>query len=213
MGGNGAGKSTFVKMLSGVVQPDGGTLTFMGEERLFHKPLAARLAGIETVHQSLGLVDGFDVAKNIFLGRELSRGRRWWGSLRERQMREEAAALVRRTKVNITDVRASVGMLSGGQRQGVAIARALGWNARLVILDEPTAALGVRETKEVEHIIQLLRDDGLGCLLISHDMGQVFRVADTVYVMAHGRTVGSGPVESFTESALATMVVGSGVTP
>jgi ABC-type sugar transport system ATPase subunit len=208
-GDNGAGKTTFVKMLTGVVQPDSGTIGFRNEEVNFKNPLEARVAGIETVHQSLALVDTFDIATNIFLGRELT----WlrlgsFSPMKRGEMRREAKRRIETTGVRISDVRHQVNALSGGQRQGAAIARAVGWGAKLVVFDEPTAALGVRETEQVEEIILNLRSQGVSCLIISHNLRQVLRLADKVYVMRQGRTVGSGNCETLSEERIVAMITG-----
>jgi ABC-type sugar transport system ATPase subunit len=209
VGDNGAGKSTLVKMLTGVVTPDRGKLEFCQNEVTFRSPMDARAAGIEAVQQTLGLVESFDVASNIFLGRELTWFR--FGSfapMKIRTMRQEARKRIERTSVNIGDVRQEVSGLSGGQRQGAAIARAVGWGAKLVVFDEPTAALGVRETAQVEEIVSSLRDHDVSSLIVSHNLQQVLRLADHVYVMRQGRVVGSRDVEDLSEELIVAMITG-----
>lgn len=189
VGDNGAGKSTLIKCLTGVHRPDEGRIVIEGEEAAFRSPEDSRKVGIECVYQDLALADDMSVWQNLFLNREL---RRWVGPLRlldRRRMRQEAAEMMGRLAVNAPAARARVRRLSGGQRQAVAISRAAGWGSRLVILDEPTAALGVQETARAEELVNRLRDQGLTVLLISHDFAQVERLADRVWVMRSGEVV------------------------
>jgi fructose transport system ATP-binding protein len=186
IGDNGAGKSTLIKALSGALQPDEGEIRLGGERVHFRSPRDARRAGIETVYQSL------DVASNIFLGRE----RRLRGPLGpvlrmldKRGMQREAARHFAELKIGLPSITQPVENLSGGQRQGVAVARASAWGRRLVIMDEPTAALGVKETRQVLDLILQVRERGLPVILISHDMPHVFELADRIHIMRLGKRV------------------------
>lgn len=190
IGDNGAGKSTLVRCISGIHRPDGGEIRLNGEPIHFSNPEQARRAGIETVHQNLALVEDLTVWQNLFLNREQTRGFGPVKLLDRRAMRGRAKDMVSTLAINVPSVTSRVRRLSGGQRQAVAIARAAGWGSAIVIMDEPTAALGVQETKRVEELIKGLRDDGLTILLISHNFDQVMRLADGVWVMRAGRTVG-----------------------
>lgn len=191
VGDNGAGKSTLVKLLSGAESPDKGRVWLDGEETNFHSPLDARRAGIETVYQTLALADHLDVVANLFLGRELFKVRLGPLSVLNRKaMRAQARQLLATTGVQIPDVAAMIMGMSGGQRQGIAIARAAGLGAKMVILDEPTAALGVQETAKVEDIIRRLKSQGVTMLLVSHNLRQVFDLVDTICVLRHGQLVG-----------------------
>jgi ABC-type sugar transport system ATPase subunit len=209
VGDNGAGKSTLVRMLTGVVRPDRGLIEFLGQPVSFSDPLEARLAGLETVHQDLGLVSKLDVTANLFLGREQTWLRLGLLSpLKLGTMRAEARRRIDRTGAHIADIDAQIAGLSGGQRQCVAIARAVGGGASCIVLDEPTAALGVQETEQVELIIRSLRDQGVGCLIVSHNLRQVLRLADTVYVMRRGKTVGSAHAGDLSEEKIVAMITG-----
>lgn len=189
VGDNGAGKSTLVRCLSGVHQPDEGEILIDGTRQVLANPSAARAAGIETVFQDLALADNLDVASNMFLGRELTYGPSRLFRLRRKEMQDEAADVLRRYGIRMPSVRSTVRELSGGQRQGVAIARAVGWGSRLIVMDEPTAALGVRETARILEIVRGLADRGLAVVLISHNMEQVHDVSDAVWVLRGGNMV------------------------
>ncbi|GAA0959272.1 ATP-binding cassette domain-containing protein [Kribbella koreensis] len=191
VGDNGAGKSSLIKALSGALVPDEGTILLDGKETRFHSPLEARQAGIETVHQTLALAPAMDIATNLFLGRELRRSGPIGSVLRlldrktmRRQAQEQLDALGIETVQHIGQI---VETLSGGQRQAVAVARAAMFGSRLVIMDEPTAALGVKESRLVIDLIRRIRDRGLPVVLISHDMPQVFELADRIHVHRLGR--------------------------
>lgn len=191
VGDNGAGKSTLVKVVSGAHQPDSGRIVLDDEEQVFSTPMAAREAGIETVYQNLAMVDYLDVVTNLFLGREKKRFRAGLLSILDlRGMVEQAHELLARTGVSIPDLKVPLLNLSGGQRQGVAISRAAGWGSKIILMDEPTAALGVRETARVEEIIAGLRGKGIAVLIVSHNLRQVFDLADHIWVMRRGEMVG-----------------------
>jgi fructose transport system ATP-binding protein len=192
IGDNGAGKSTLIKVLSGAFQPDGGEILLDGEQVRFRSPLEARRLGIETVYQDLAVAPALDIAANIFLGRELRRSGpagRLLRALDKRAMRREAARHFSELKIGIPSIGQAVENLSGGQRQGVAVARAAAWGRLLVIMDEPTAALGVKETRQVLDLIQRVRERGLPVILISHDMPHVFELADRIQIMRLGKRV------------------------
>jgi simple sugar transport system ATP-binding protein len=188
MGDNGAGKSTLVKILSGAQAPDEGEIRVDGQLVTIDSPLAARALGIETVYQDLALADDLSAPANLFLGRELVRpgllGR--MGFLDRRRMQQQAAEQVRALGARIPDYRSSVRMFSGGQRQSVAIARASIWASRVIIMDEPTAALGLVQTAQVADLIRRTRDRGIAVLLISHSVPLVFEVADRIVVLRLG---------------------------
>ena len=189
VGDNGAGKSTLVRCITGVHPHDAGEIRFEGELVKFNSPEEARRRGIETVYQDLALVEDLAVWQNMYLDRELTRG---FGPLRildRRAMIARTDQMLERLLVNKPPVRSRVRRLSGGQRQSIAIARAASWASSLVIMDEPTAALGLRERGSVEQLIQRLRGEGIAQLIVSHDLEQVMRLSDSVWVMRQGRTV------------------------
>ena len=190
MGDNGAGKSTFVRQLTGVEQPTRGKIVFNGNEVVFRSPIDAREAGIETVFQNLALADDLDVPSNLFLGREkilLNLGP--FSILDFKGMRAATEAALKRTAVKIPDIGNMIRNMSGGQRQCVAIARTATFASKLIIMDEPTAALGVQETLQVENIIRTLKANGEPLILISHNMRQVFDLVDRIIVFRRGRIV------------------------
>jgi fructose transport system ATP-binding protein len=190
IGDNGAGKSTLLKVLSGAIEPDAGEVRLADRPVRLRSPRDARRAGIETVYQDLALSPALDVASNLFLGRELRRGGLAGGLFRlldERRMRREASRHLADLGIEVPSIGGAVENLSGGQRQGVAVARAAAWATRVVILDEPTAALGVRETAHVLALIARIRERGLAVVLVSHDMPHVFELADRIQVMRLGR--------------------------
>lgn len=187
-GDNGAGKSTLVKVIAGTHAPDGGVIRFDGAEVSIRSPRHAASLGIETVYQDLALCDNLDVVANMYLGRETVGRPAFLQRLSELEMERHALDVLRRLNVTtIRSVRSVVATLSGGQRQSVAISRAVMWNSRIVLLDEPTAALGVAQTHEVLELIKRLRAQGLGVVLISHNLNDVFEVADRIVVLRLGR--------------------------
>jgi len=192
MGDNGAGKSTLVKILSGVVRPDGGEIHVDGVPVRIESPQDARDAGIETVYQDLALADALDPAANLFLGREVRRqgllGR--LGFLDNRAMRARAAGVFTSLDLTLRSDRDPVGNMSGGQRQGIAVSRAATWARHVLFLDEPTAALGVRQTRTVLDLVRRVRDLGVSVVLISHNLPEVMSVADRIEVLRLGRRVG-----------------------
>lgn len=207
-GHNGAGKSTVLKMLSGVHQPDEGEVRLFGKPAHLNSVRAARAHGIETVPQELALAPKLDVSANIFLGREMLRRPRFLRLRDRRKMEAEAETLLGSLGVQLPKLRVHVGALSGGQAQAVAIARAVGWGRSVVVLDEPTAALGMRETSQVEQTIERMKDMGLAILLVSHDLDQMFRLADRIYVMYRGRVVGQETTSETTREKIGSLIHG-----
>jgi D-xylose transport system ATP-binding protein len=209
LGDNGAGKSTLVRCLTGVHTPDEGEIRFRGEPITLGSPDDARHLGIETVFQDLGLIEDLQVWQNLFLNRELTRGVVPLRVLDKKQMIAKSATILADLDVNVPDVRATVRHMSGGQRQSVAIARAANWGTTLVIMDEPTAALGVRETAAVEKLIGRLRSNGVTVLLVSHDMDQVMRVADSAWILRRGRTAAHRAMSETTGAELVGLITGA----
>ena len=189
VGDNGAGKSTLIRCITGVHPADGGEIRFNGDPVAFASPTEARALGIETLYQDLALVEDLTVWQNMYLNRELKRGIGPFRILDRRRMIGETEARLNRLLVNMPPVRAKVRRLSGGQRQSIAIGRAASWGSALVIMDEPTAALGLRERSAVETLIGRLREEHIAQLVISHDLEQVMRISDSVWVMRGGRTI------------------------
>ncbi len=184
VGDNGAGKSTLIKGIAGIYGFDSGGYTFAGENVTVTNPKQANALGIEVVYQDLALCDNLDIVHNLFLGREITKGGRLDEATMERRAKETLAGLSVRT---VKSIRQQVASLSGGQRQTVAIARSVLWNSKVVILDEPTAALGVAQTEQVLKLVRRLADKGLGVVLISHNLNDVFEVADNIAVLYLGR--------------------------
>ncbi|UQU68274.1 ATP-binding cassette domain-containing protein [Couchioplanes caeruleus] len=209
VGDNGAGKSTLVRCISGIHRPDAGSILLDEKELHFRSPEDAREAGIETVHQNLALVEDLTVWQNLFLNRELVHRIGPLAVLDRRGMQREAQRMVSTLAVNVPAVRNRVRRLSGGQRQAVAICRAAGFESRLVIMDEPTAALGVQETARVEDLIRKLRDDGHAVLLISHNFAQVMALSDQVWVMRAGRCVGGRRTAETTGEEIVALITGA----
>lgn len=205
LGHNGAGKSTLMKALSGAEPADAGEIRFAGRRVDIASPRAARALGIETLYQTLALADNLDAAANLFLGREL---RTRFGLLDDRAMEAIARQVLERLHPDFPALRRPVRTLSGGERQCVAIARALHFNARVLIMDEPTAALGPQETREVAALIRRLKGEGIGIFLVSHDLHDVFDLADRVTVMKNGRLVGTRRTEEVTPDDVLGMIIG-----
>ena len=210
VGDNGAGKSTLIKILSGVLEPDAGEIRLEGRPVEIPGPREARELGIETVYQDLALAEHLDAAANLFLGREELRPAplSWLGFLDKGAMRRRADEELRRLKIRIPSVSQRVLSLSGGQRQAIAVARAVAWGRRIVIMDEPTAALGVRESLMVLELIAGLRDHGIAVIMISHNLPEVFKVADRITVMRLGRTIATLRKDESSPDALVAMMTG-----
>lgn len=206
VGDNGAGKTTMLKVLAGVHSMDSGELLIDGKAEALSSPAKAQEHGIATVFQNLALVECLDIAANMYLGRPLTRGRFF---VDRRRMIEGAAETLRQLKVRVPSVRVAVGLLSGGQRQGVAIARAVQRASRIALMDEPTAALGYRETQQVLANIRQLRAQGVSVILISHDLELVFKVADRVQVMRLGRVQGVRERAAATRDQIIGLITGA----
>jgi D-xylose transport system ATP-binding protein len=204
LGHNGAGKSTLIKILSGAYPRDHGKIMIQGEEAHISNPRDAKRYGIETIYQTLALADNVDAAANLFLGREL---RTRWGTLDDTAMEAEARKVMGRLNPNFRRFKDPVKALSGGQRQSVAIARAILFNARILIMDEPTAALGPQETAQVGELIKQLKSEGIGIFLISHDIHDVFDLADRVFVMKNGQVVGEARTTDVTKDEVLGMII------
>lgn len=210
VGDNGAGKSTFIKMISGVIQPTAGTIGVSGKAIAMTSPAMAREAGIETLHQNLSLVDVFTPQENIFMGREIQR-RRFGAipSLDHAEMRRQTMALFEELGLKTPDLNKMVRALSGGQRQAIGIARLLlDRSVKLIIMDEPMAALGVEESRLVLELIERLRDKGYAVFIISHNLEHVFQIADRIAVLKTGRMVGVVRREDVEHDELVSMIVG-----
>ena len=204
LGHNGAGKSTLIKMLSGAYKMDSGQILINGKEAKIASPRDARDHNIETIYQTLALADNLDAASNLFLGRELTTK---LGFVDDATMEAETRKIMARLNPNFKKLKEPVSALSGGQRQSVAIARAVYFNAQILIMDEPTAALGVHETAMVAELIQELKKQGLGIFLISHDTREMMDLCDRVAVMKNGQMVGSERVEDVTEDDILSMII------
>lgn len=213
VGDNGAGKSTLIKCLTGVERPDAGTIRFAGRDVRLSGPEAARELGIETVYQDLALVDDLTVWQNLFLNREQHWGVPPLRFLNKRAMVRAATETISNLKVDVPSVRSTVRRLSGGQRQAVAISRAVNWGSSLIVMDEPTAALGVTETRAVEELIVRLRTQGVSLLIISHDLEQVFRVADHIWVLRQGRVVGGRRAADTNSEQIVSLITGATADP
>ena len=210
LGDNGAGKSTLIKMISGAYKPDGGHILLDGQLVSFTTPLEARRRGIETIYQDLALCENLDASANIFLGRERMRHQLGiFRVLHRSYMLRESRQVLDQLDIRIPELRNPIRQLSGGQRQAVSIARAVYWKARLMIMDEPTAALGVPEQLKVLELIRTLRSQGVPVILISHNMQDVFAVADQVIVMRRGSKAGEVRISDTNENEVVGLMVGA----
>ena len=207
-GDNGAGKSTVIKMIAGVYNPTGGSVAFQGQTLTGRSPREVRDAGIETIYQDLALADNLDVGLNLYLGRETVRRVLGIPVVDRAGMRRQAGVVMKRLGIEVPDPRLPVQNLSGGQRQAIAIARAIHWKARLVIMDEPTAALGVPEQREVMGLIERLKADGVGILLISHNLPDMFTAGDRIIVLARGRVAGERRPEATNDEEIVRLMMG-----
>ncbi len=212
-GDNGAGKSTLIKLIAGVERPDGGEIQVRGRPCAFATPHDALAAGIATIHQDLGLAPRMTIYQNIFMGSELVRRVLGIGVLDRAEMIRQSLGFLGRLGSPLKDMRAPVDSLSGGQRQAVAICRALRWKAEIIVMDEPTAALGVRETEQVLRLIRQLKETGVTVILVSHNMNDVVSVADRVTILSGGRTVETLSTEALTAQALSQRILSWGHAP
>ncbi len=210
LGHNGAGKSTLIKILSGAYKRDSGSIRINGEDATINNPRDAKAYGIETIYQQLAVADNVDAAANLFLGREIITP---LGTLDDAAMESKAREVMGRLNPNFRRFKEPVKALSGGQRQSVAIARAILFDARILIMDEPTAALGPQETAQVGELIKQLKADGIGIFLISHDIHDVFDLADRVVVMKNGQVVGSARTSDVTKDEVLGMIILGKVPP
>jgi simple sugar transport system ATP-binding protein len=211
VGDNGAGKSTLVKILAGAVPADSGQIAVGGVPRRIHSPIDARRLGIETIYQDLALLPNLDVVSNLFLGREetVRSLLRLLGVVSRRAMREAAREHLAELRINIPQISGTpVGSLSGGQRQSVAIARAAAWASKLMIMDEPTAALGVAQSQAVLELVRRIRERGTSVVIISHILPHVLELADRIVVMRHGEKVADLPAEGVSQDELIELIVG-----
>jgi D-xylose transport system ATP-binding protein len=204
VGGNGAGKSTLMRVLSGAHAADSGDIMIDGQPKTIANPRDAKALAIETIYQTLALADNVDAPANLFLGRELTTR---MGTLDDSRMEAETRKIMGRLNPNFTRFSMPVRSLSGGQRQAVAIARAVYFNARILIMDEPTAALGPAETAQVRNLVRQLKSEGIGIFLISHDIHDVFDLSDRISVMYHGRIVGTVKKDEVTPDDVLGMII------
>ncbi len=210
LGDNGAGKSTLVKMISGVYQPDEGQILFQGKELKLSNPMEALKLGIETIYQDLALAENLNVYANIFLGREKVKKVLGFINVLDRNyMLEESRRVLKQLDIEIPSLRNKIQKLSGGQRQAVAISRSIYWNAKFLIMDEPTAALGVAEQQKVLALVRTLKAQGVPVIIISHQLHDVFSVADRLVVMRRGRKVGERLTRETTPDEIVGLIVGS----
>jgi ABC-type sugar transport system ATPase subunit len=214
VGDNGAGKSTLAKIISGVHPPDKGETFFEGKSVHIVNPRQARSLGIEMVYQDLALFNKLDVACNLFMGRELFLTGflgRFFKFLNKKEMYKRSEQILQEIKINLDSSKKKVGNLSGGQRQAIAVGRAIFWGTKFVILDEPTSALGVKESHEVLELIKGLKENGLSIMIISHNLQHVFSVADRIIVLRGGRRVGEKEVQLTTGDEVVKLIVGAEV--
>jgi D-xylose transport system ATP-binding protein len=204
VGGNGAGKSTLMRALSGAHRADSGEILIDGEPVAITNPRDAKAYNIECIYQTLALADNVDAPANVFLGRETTTG---WGTLDDGAMEDATRKVMARLNPNFTRFTTPVKFLSGGQRQAVAIARAVHFDARILIMDEPTAALGPAETAQVRDLIRQLKNEGIGIFLVSHDIHDVFDLADRISVMYHGRLVDTVDKDDVTTDDVLAMII------
>ncbi|MGH8951230.1 MAG: ATP-binding cassette domain-containing protein [Acidimicrobiia bacterium] len=204
VGGNGAGKSTLVKTLAGAQKPDSGEILIDGKPVTIATPRDAKAHGIETIYQTLALADNQDAPSNMFLGRELMTR---WGTLDDSAMEDATRKIMGRLNPKFENFKTPVSSLSGGQRQSVAIARAVHFNARILIMDEPTAALGPAETEQVRQLMRQLKSEGIGIIMISHDIHDVFDLADRISVMLQGKLVGTVNKDEVTMDEVLGMII------
>jgi D-xylose transport system ATP-binding protein len=204
VGGNGAGKSTLMRTLSGAHPPDSGEIRLNGEPQAIGNPRDAKALNIECIYQTLALADNVDAPANVFLGREVTS---FWGNIDDGAMEDATRKVMARLNPNFRRFATPVKSLSGGQRQAVAIARAVHFNAKILIMDEPTAALGPAETAQVRDLIRQLKNEGIGIFLVSHDIHDVYDLSDRISVMYHGRLVGTVNKDDITTDDVLAMII------
>ncbi len=209
VGDNGAGKSTLIKIISGNFPPDMGGIFFEGKKTVFKSPMDARKLGIETVYQDLSICNNLDSVSNLFIGRELYKNILGFEILDKKNMEKKAIEVLGKVGIEIPSVREKIEYLSGGQRQAVALSRFVAWGKKLALLDEPTAALGVRETRQVLNLINSIRSKNISIILISHNLQQVFEIADRIIVLRHGKVVGIKNRNETNPDEIVSMITGS----
>jgi simple sugar transport system ATP-binding protein len=210
LGDNGAGKSTLIKMISGVYHPTAGQILYQGQEVTIHNPMDALKMGIETIYQDLALAENLNVYSNIFLGRE--KLKKFWGLFEvvdHDYMHREAQKVLDRLDIEIPSLKNRIGMLSGGQRQAVAISRSIYWDAKLLIMDEPTAALGVAEQQKVLELVRTLKSQNVPVIIISHQIHDVLSVADRLVILRRGKKAGERLVKETNPDEIVGLIVGS----
>jgi simple sugar transport system ATP-binding protein len=208
-GDNGAGKSTLIKTISGVHKPDEGTISYDGKQVTFDNPQQARDHGIETIYQDLALADNLDAGANVFLGREVMKRVLGLAVVDRRRMRNEAADTLKVLDIRIDRLDLPLRSMSGGQRQAVAIGRAIHWNAKVLIMDEPTAALGVPEQRKVKALTRSLKQSGVGVIFISHNLGDIFEVCDRIVVLRRGIVAGERLISNTNPDEIVRLMVGA----
>jgi D-xylose transport system ATP-binding protein len=213
LGDNGAGKSTLIKIVSGSLRPSAGRILFDGREVAFEGPADAKALGIETVYQDLSLCENVDTVANFFMGRELTRNLLGFRVLRERAMQAETERALESIGTRIPSVRTTVEHLSGGQRQAIELCRFVHWGGRLVLLDEPFAALGVEQTRRGLELLGRIRRQGVAIVVITHNVLHAFQVADRIVVLRHGRVTGERPVRSTSAEEIVALITGELATP
>lgn len=210
LGDNGAGKSTLIKVISGVHKPDEGSILLDGKPMKLESPMDALANGIETIYQDLALAENLNVSSNIFLGREKTKkSLGMFNVLDHEYMQKESKSVLDRLEIEIPSLKNIIRTLSGGQRQAVAISRSIYWKAKVLIMDEPTAALGIAEQKKVLALVNSLKTQGIGIIIISHQMYDVFEVADRIMVMRRGQNVATRMVSETTPDEIVGLIVGS----
>jgi simple sugar transport system ATP-binding protein len=207
-GDNGAGKSTLIKTISGVHKPDEGTISYDGKQVTFDNPQQARDHGIETIYQDLALADNLDAGANVFLGREVMKRVLGLAVVDRRRMRNEAADTLKVLDIRIDRLDLPLRSMSGGQRQAVAIGRAIHWKAKVLIMDEPTAALGVPEQRKVKALTRSLKQSGVGVIFISHNLGDIFEVCDRIVVLRRGIVAGERLISNTNPDEIVRLMVG-----
>jgi ABC-type sugar transport system ATPase subunit len=207
-GDNGAGKSTLIKTISGVHKPDEGTISYDGKPVTFENPQQARDHGIETIYQDLALADNLDVGANVFLGREVMKRILGLPAVDRKRMRAEAADTLKVLDIRINRLDLPLRSMSGGQRQAVAIGRAIHWKAKVLIMDEPTAALGVPEQRKVKALVRSLKQSGVGVIFISHNLADIFEVCDRIIVLRRGIVAGERSISNTNPDEIVRLMVG-----
>jgi fructose transport system ATP-binding protein len=214
VGDNGAGKSTLVKIITGAYEKDSGEIYFEGKKVEINNPTDAKNLGIETIYQDLALLDHLDVPVNIFLGREYKQNNifgRLFGFMNFKKMNLETINLMKKLDIDLIDIHKQLRFYSGGQRQAVAFSKIVYWGKKLAILDEPTAALGVRESKKALALIKSLKDHGLSVIIISHNLQHIFSIVDRIMVLRRGKRVGIRVAKEVTTNEIVSMITGAGV--